>query len=210
MDFNKTFDKYCKKNIYPDLPNKSFKLKKTKYDFFFVIPVYNEYDYVFDTLNSINQQSTKLLNFTLVVLVINNSKEESTKIILNNYRTHQRIKKQNYYFEYVVLDFYSSKNALEKQSSGVGMARKIGMDYILQFSNQSSLICSLDADTLIAKNYLQKVRGVLLKKNNKACTLNFKHQTPNNSILKIAIRKYERKLKTIALKIKQTDHHKVM
>ena len=46
--------------------------------------------------------------------------------------------------------------------NGVGEARKIGMDYALDFFDtadfENSIICSLDADTVIEKNYFSLIR----------------------------------------------------
>ena len=49
-----------------------------------IIPIYNELQYIYKTLESINLQKQSLLNNCLVVLVINNSKRSSQKIIQNN------------------------------------------------------------------------------------------------------------------------------
>ena len=87
MDFQKTFNKYSSK-LAIDLGMKNKVPSKSDYQNFIIIPCYNEYDYIFKTLNSINQQELKLLNQTLVVIVINNSNIESQSIVSNNKRTY--------------------------------------------------------------------------------------------------------------------------
>ena len=72
MSYKKKISKYKSKNV-------NFSLdpipKKNSYKYFIVIPVYNEYDYLLETLYSINQQPLKYINELLVILVINNSNE---------------------------------------------------------------------------------------------------------------------------------------
>ena len=81
MNFNNTFNKYIKKSIYPNLdrhptPNQKY------YNYFIIIPIFNEYNYLLNTLKSINNQKNSLLNNTLVVLVINNSIDSNQSIKL--------------------------------------------------------------------------------------------------------------------------------
>ena len=45
MDYKSTYDKYCNKYIYNKLNHHLYSLNKKKYDFFIVIPIYNEYNY---------------------------------------------------------------------------------------------------------------------------------------------------------------------
>ena len=61
----------------------------------------------------------------------------------------------------------------------MGSARKIGMDYAVQFSTPQSLFCSLDADTLISKQYLNTVVEKFKKHKMYACVVNFNHQNKN-------------------------------
>ena len=53
------------------------------------------------------------------------------------------------------MDYYSRENALHENFFGVGLARKIGMDFALNYAHNNSLLFCLDADTLISKNYLK-------------------------------------------------------
>ena len=133
--------------------------------------------------------------------MINNKKNELKKIINNNYKTHQVLKKTIFRFENIILDYYSNKNALPDNKSGVGIARKIGMDFALQFSYSNSLLCSLDADTLISKNYLTTISKVFKNRSIQACTINFEHQFAKTKVLECAIREYENELKNMALLI---------
>ena len=126
-----SYYKYCKKFLYKNISYTDSSLKKNTYKYFIVIPVYNELHYIHQTLQSINIQNQKLLNDSLIILVINNSIKEKSDIIQNNYDTHRSIEKNKYNFEIYILDYYSKDNALAEKYSGVGTARKIGMDFSL-------------------------------------------------------------------------------
>ena len=79
MNDNIHLRKYLtKENIHSGAPHKV--LDKCKnFDFFIVIPCYNEYDYLFKTLDSINKQNPLLLEkegffYKLIyIILLNNS-----------------------------------------------------------------------------------------------------------------------------------------
>ena len=125
MNYKHTFQKYCNKHLYKNLNHSFYSIKKNYYKFIIIIPVYNELSYIQNTLNSIKAQNNKLLKDLLVVMVINNSKNESLEIIKNNKKTHIFLKNKKYNFEHVILDFYSTLNALPENKCGVGYARKL-------------------------------------------------------------------------------------
>ncbi len=204
MNYNKSYQKYLKKMVYKNLPNKNFTTKKDFYKYFFIIPVYNEYPLVLKTLDSINKQKNKLLNDTLVVLIINNKKNSDLETINNNDKAYKQIKNKEYFYECIMLDYYSTKKALSENQSGVGIARKIGMDFILRYAKKTSLIFSLDADTIISKNYLFVIVESYRKENFQACTINFKHLKSNDSIINKGIKIYEKALYHMAGKIKES------
>ena len=79
------------------LPNKT--PNKRPYDFIITIPCYDEYDYIFKTLDSINSQDKNILKNTLVSVTINNSIDEDKSIIANNQRTYQKLLNNKYNFE---------------------------------------------------------------------------------------------------------------
>ena len=202
MNFNNTFNKYIKKSIYPNLdrhptPNQKY------YNYFIIIPIFNEYNYLLNTLKSINNQKNSLLNNTLVVLVINNSIDSNQSIKKNNDSTNKMVKAYNFDYEYIVLDYYSVGYELPTKKSGVGVARKIGMDYCLKYSNKNSLLFCLDADTLISKKYLCQIVEYYHVTDFNTCVVNFFHQKSSNFKIEKAIRLYEKALYSIANKIKE-------
>ena len=79
MNFENTLNKYKQKLIYHDL-NRHIKPIKNSYQYFIIIPVLNELEYLFKALNSINNQDSELLKKTLIVTVINNRVDSSIQI----------------------------------------------------------------------------------------------------------------------------------
>ena len=75
----------------------------------------------------------------------------------NNDNTYRALLSRHYLFEMIVIDCFSRQHALSEKQSGVGMARRIGYDYCIRYAKKNSLFFSLDADTLIHKNYLLQI-----------------------------------------------------
>ena len=78
-------------------------------------------------------------------------------------------------------------------NSGVGLARKIGMDLALSrldWSAQPLLIC-LDADTLVEPNYLEAIICHFEKSPHGAASLAFRHQPAADPVRQAAIDRYE-------------------
>jgi len=192
-----------KKSLYPfGQPHK--RLEDKKFNFFIVIPCYNELDYLFKTLESINSQNLDLLNQTLIVIVINNSQKESDAVIDNNQTTYDLLITKNYQFNFIAIDCFSKNYAIPEKLAGVGYARKIGLDFSLNYiKDDQSIFCCLDADTLIDLNYL-KIINQNFQNGIDVGVINFKHQSSESSIVEKAIREYESAIKTIADKIEKT------
>ena len=198
MQPDKTFNKYLKQKVSQEYFNPHASPKKEKYNFFIIIPAYNEESYINYTLDSISYQDSKLLSTTLIVIVINNADNTDLKTKNNNQRTFDALMKKNYNFEMILLDCYSSHSAFPNKVAGVGLARKVGMDFCISYSHYSSLFCSLDADTLIHKNYLKKINQEHEKYNFFTATVNFSHQKNNDPEIQNAIIEYELLIKDIA------------
>ena len=204
MQFSHTIYKYCNKRIFSGLSRPHKIPYKEQYEYFIIIPAYAEKLYLENTLQSINKQQQKFLDKTLVVIVINNSNDADNVIKKNNYDTYHKIIELNYNFEFIVIDCFSNEYALPKKNAGVGLARKIGMDYCIQFSRPNSLFFSLDADTLINKHYLDIIIDEYKSKKFGGAVINFQHQKNSDSKIQQAIIEYENLLKDIAKNIKKT------
>ena len=150
--------------------------KKDKYEIVITIPCYNEYAYIFKTLNSISEQNSILLDKTLVIVVINNSKNENQEIQKNNGRTYEKLILLKYNFDLSIVDCYLKNKALPEKTAGVGMARKIACDMSLNYMNPNSLFCFIDADTKISSDYLTQINLSYKKYNWDAATVMFQHQ----------------------------------
>ena len=182
------------------LPNKT--LNKKPYDFLITIPCYDEYDYIFKTLDSINCQDINILKNTLVSVAINNSMNENKSIIANNQKTYQKLLNNKYNFELIVIDAFSKNKSLESKISGVGMARKICVDLMISNLKSNSIICFIDADTILSEKYLSKIKSSYNKNNWSAATVNFLHQEDEPKTKKL-IREYEKILKVTSSNIKE-------
>ena len=73
MNDNIHLKKYLKKRSIHKVGKPHKQIQRNNYKFFIVIPCYNEFEYIFDTLESINIQNQNLLNDSLVVVIINHS-----------------------------------------------------------------------------------------------------------------------------------------
>ena len=111
---------------------------------------------------------------------------------------------QEYNFDFIAINSFSKDYAAPTKIAGVGYARKLGLDFSLKhISNEQSILCSLDADTLVNENYLKKIK-LEFDNNAEVAVINFKHQQSNNPIIEEGIRKYESSIKSIAKKIEST------
>jgi glycosyltransferase involved in cell wall biosynthesis len=129
-----------------------------------VIPALAEYDFLPETLKSL-EKSKVASNSTIIVIVINSSSETSAEKVAENVKTLEALRSGNKDFcgdleigkELFWIDANSDGERISAKG-GVGEARKIGMDSCLElFSQESfadSLFFCLDADTLVSKNYL--------------------------------------------------------
>jgi hypothetical protein len=147
MNYKKTLLKY-KNQKFISLGKAHKSPDKILYKYFIIIPAFSENEYLWETLNSIEKQNKKFKNNLLIIIVVNNIQNDKPEIIINNNTTYKQLVSSDYDFEFIAIDAYSSKYSLNKKYSGVGVARKIGMDYCINYSYQTSLLCSLDADTI--------------------------------------------------------------
>ncbi len=150
-----------------------------------VIPAYAEKEMLFFTLASLAKNPPSSLKNTLVICVVNNTEHSPASDIENNVQTMQILdalvkKKSLKMFKrekeiYPLLNMISDSmmnlgyiNAssegfeMPRDTGGVGMARKIGMDTALRLLKTDfrpgNVIISLDADTLVQNNYLSVIR----------------------------------------------------
>ena len=169
-----------------------------------VIPAYGEAELLPHTLASLDANDTSILKDTLVVVVVNNSMNSPKSILKNNQTTLKILKSTQYNFTLGVVDAASPIFKLSTKHSGVGLARKIGMDLALPYiSSTQSLIFCTDADTIVSKNYIEKVVKYFDKTRAQAAVVGFRHLESNNKKQEEAIRQYETYLFTTAEKMQE-------
>ena len=107
-----------------------------------------------------------------------------------------------YNFTLGVVDATSSGFELPDKYAGVGLARKIGMDLVLPYlSSTNSLIFCTDADTIVSKDYFEKVITYYNCTGSHASVVGFQHLESNDKKQEDAIRQYETYLLTTANKM---------
>lgn len=161
-----------------------------------VIPCFDEPD-VLATFNSLLQCS--LTQYPVCVLVIVNSSEVADEsVVLRNRETYNELTSFAKESNHSKLTFHTLLcENLPRKHAGVGLARKIGMEWavrgFLQSNNDKGIIVSLDADCTVSSNYLRSIEDQFSTYNPNCCVLNFQHRVAPDSAksLKSAIEQYE-------------------
>ena len=163
-----------------------------------VIPCYNEED-IQPTIQSIID-CTHIMQGTEIIIVINASERDTEEVKIANRKTHRILMalkeaNDNYYLKiYPIL-----LNDLQHKKSGVGAARKAGMDEaalrLSLVNNLSGVIVCLDADSLVQENYLEEVKVFFQNYPNcPAASIHFEHPIEGEShseLVYTSIIKYE-------------------
>jgi hypothetical protein len=182
-----------------------------------VIPAFAEREMIFCTLASLAQNRPSSLEYSLIMCVVNNKDNSPVSIIENNRQTMEcldalvknksinNFKEDKELYPLLVnvrdakmklgyIDASSKGYEIPSKTGGVGMARKIGMDKaVLLLRNNSSpndVILSLDADTLVTRNYLSTIRNHF-KSGVKTAIVAYEHQMPEDLVGQAAIVCYE-------------------
>ncbi len=143
-----------------------------------VVPSYNEPDIVrlLQSLNKCEKPDCKVE----VIIVVNAPEEASEECIKNNRLTISDIEswKKDHSDCFFRLFAFTANSSVK--GWGVGLARKTGMDEAVRRFNSinrpEGIILNLDADCLVAKNYLIAVYDGFLKgKDRSACSIYFEH-----------------------------------
>jgi len=183
-----------------------------------VIPSLAEREHLFATLASIATNPRPELDRTLVICVINNGAHGHALpgVYDNNQQTleilgellHDRISDAAGEalcpdlaailaagLRLAVVDASSPGRELPERDRGVGLARKIGFDLALEVFDHAGdtpgLLFSLDADTLVADNYLEAVRTFFARYTRHAAFIAFRHQAGDTPDAEAAIACYE-------------------
>ncbi len=205
-DFVKT---YLKKFSLPDwrISNDYKKL----FDNIIVIPSIAEYEQLPQCLNSLEQNDEALLNKTLILVVVNNSKSSDEKVKSNNRKTIQFLKSYDGKLNLSFIDASSNGKELPDKFAGVGLARKIGCDLALTkydySSNKKKIIFFLDADCTVRSDYLQKVTLAFNKNDLHSAVIEYEHKFINDTPEAEAIICYEIFLRYLRLGLKFAESY---
>lgn len=174
-----------------------------------IIPCYNETN-ILETLDSL----WKCISYEhrlLIIVIVNHSSNSSVEIINQNKKTIQELTdyKKKYETNLRRLEFLDVTFA--ENESGVGTARKIGMDEAIhQYAQhqKEGILVSLDADTLCAINYLSEIYRQFNKNpNTNALIINYQHQLNNLSEKhRLASIQYELYLRYMTLAYRYIGH----
>lgn len=162
-----------------------------------VIPCFREPE-ILQTLVSLNSCSSPSMKVE-VIIVINHSEIADKDLQEQNSATKTELdrwirKNTNKQIQF----FAIGPVALKKKWAGAGLARKKGMDEAVQrfqtINKPEGIIVSLDADTLVAKNYFVEIEKYFLENpKSVGATITFQHQTEGLSPKHLqGIRLYEK------------------
>jgi len=174
-----------------------------------VIPAIAEYDNIKVLIALLSQIDFTYFISSLFLFVINNSLSSNTKVMTDNQKSLNLLRSIIYSnshggfaaeiiqsgLQVGLIDASSNGKELNTKHSGVGLARKIGMDLALTVFDYSiktnKLIICLDADCEVPADYLTGVITDFNKNNYSAAIINYEHTIDGNNINSAAIICYE-------------------
>ncbi len=182
---------------------------RTKYSGAIIIPVLAELTNIEKTLKFIALNNEMLLSKTLIIIVINNSQNCSKEDFNDNQKLITLLHNSQFATQKKInlswIDA-SSEGYEIINKPGVGSARKIGMDIALKYLDERGILFSLDADTEVENNYLQKGYDFYQKNKNFAGAIfNFYHRRIGNIQMDSAIEQYEQYLHLYVNELKRIN-----
>ena len=189
----KLFDiqKYIKKN--PSAGCELFRSCNGFFTFAAVIPILNENSNAENFFTNLMQAVNAAPNEKILIAAVVNCHKNSPADYRNdNFKLLERLRKNEFKIpNLAIFDHTSDGRTLTK---GVGEARKIGMDHALTLFDfndfDNAIICSLDADTEIEKDYFLKIRsGMEQDESSGVLTFNVQHR--NDAEIPQTIKQYE-------------------
>ena len=160
-----------------------------------VIPSLAEGDSLFATLASLAANAPAWTARFLVLVVVNHGEAASDAVRQRNLDDLKRLQSAapEIALPLAWIDAASPGLELPARQAGVGFARKLGLDTALRcldWSDDPLLVC-LDADTLVAPNYLQAIDVHFRRSAAGAAVLPFRHQAAEDPRQQAAIDRYE-------------------
>jgi hypothetical protein len=174
-----------------------------------VIPAIAEFKNIKVLFSSLLQNDPTFFESTLVLFVINNSAVSSDEVKGDNQKSLDYLRSIIFYntnakfanevkqsgLSVGLIDAASKGNELDEKHSGVGLARKIGMDLSLTVFNYTDkskkLIICLDSDCSVNQNYLTTIVSDFKKQNYSAAVIEYAHNINGSDKESCAIIPYE-------------------
>jgi len=160
-----------------------------------VVPSIAESNILPNFIQSLEQNDELELLNTLLLIVINNGLTSSDEVKNDNQNTLAYLRNIKSKVNISIIDASGDGKEMDDKNSGVGLARKIGMDLALsKFDynsiNKKILICT-DADCIVDSNYLTEISQEFNRNNYEAAVANFAHDISSDDEKTKAIICYE-------------------
>jgi len=172
-----------------------------KRDLHIAIPAMDELDFLTMTLNDISRQET---NYAFTVYICVNQPDnwwndpQKSVICKNNQQLLYLLEKERR-FPLKILDFSTQGKGWKGKNYGVGWARKILFDFIIQNAEPHDIIISLDADTRFSPLYFQSVGENFSLNDIEAVSIPYYHKLTGNERADRAILRYEIYMRNYAI-----------
>lgn len=156
------------------------------------------------TLESLSKNPADLLDRFLILAVVNQRSDASDAEKADNLLTLQMLPhwKQQYGLENLQWVDAASAGSELPPRQGVGLARKIGLDLVLQLLNYldcDPLLICLDADTLVQPDYLPAITRHFSSSSAGGASIPYRHCPAADPVGQAAIDRYELFLRTYVL-----------
>ena len=173
-----------------------------------VIPALAETDNLRLTLASLAANPAEQLAKTLILIVVNNRLDATPKTKADNRNTLEQLPLWREELQLSNLHWVDAAtgNLELPAGQGVGLARKIGMDLALRqldYQVDRPLLICLDADTLVAPDYLPAIRSHFNASSAGGASIAYRHQTAGERQQQEAIDRYELFLRSYQFGLKQ-------
>jgi len=162
-----------------------------------VIPALAEGAELFATLDSLDRCTPELRRRFAVVVVVNRSAGSDPGVAAVNAADLQRLARRGtagVAYPLAWVDASSPGGCLPERHAGVGMARKLGCDLLLEALSEElgdPLLASLDADTQVAPDYLWALVNHFADGRRGGCVIPFRHRDAGERRAQEAVERYE-------------------
>ncbi len=164
------------------------------YDGAVVIPSLAEKDNLPPLLKSLEDNTSDIIEKVLIIFVVNNTPEANDAIKQNNLESIELLKDYNGKLNLCIVDASTKGNELNSKNGGVGLARKIGMDFALTKLNYNFInpfIACTDGDSTLSNDYLESIYNEFKEENIHAAYVDYNHTLTGDEEINRAIINYE-------------------